>query len=179
VKDIYYYNESLCSIAQIENSFSGKYILRDILNRILRNTFHIIATIERPFYTVQSSIAAISNTSSELENLNIDEKLFSISFKYYTKENNDDFINLFLEVWFEYEQPTFSFFTTGQNTETYKNLEVHRRMNVEQITALSPCYVLFRGIEEDVLWVGLKNARLWDNLKLFQKGPFLRRFLKV
>jgi hypothetical protein len=164
VKDINYHNESLCSVAQIENSFSGKYILRDILNRILRNTGLIIATIERPFYTGQSSIAAISQISSEVKDLIIGEDLFSISFKCFTKENNDDFINAFLEIWFEYEQPTFSFFVTGQNTETYKNLEIHRRMNVKQITSLSPCYVLCRGIEEDVMWIGKSDNLKFDNV---------------
>jgi hypothetical protein len=100
VQDIHYHNNSLCSIAQIENSFSGRFIIRDILNRILRNTVLVIATIERPFYTAQSSITAISKNSSELENLIIDEDLFSISFKYYTKENNDDFIGFASKVRF-------------------------------------------------------------------------------
>jgi hypothetical protein len=164
MKDIHYHKENLCSIARIENSFSGKYILRDILNRILRSTVLVIATIERPFYTVQSSIAEISTISTELKDLIIAENLFSISFKYYTKENNDDFINTFLEIWFEYEQPAFSFFVIGQDLQTYKNLEIHRHMYVEQITALSPCYVLFRGIEEDVIWIGKSDNLKFDDV---------------
>lgn len=164
MKDIHYHSENLCSVAQIENSFSGKYILRDILNRILRNTVLVIASIERPFHTVQSSIVTISQIYSELRDLIIDENLFSISFKYYTKENNDEFINTFLEIWFEYEQPTFSFFVIGQNIKTYNTLEINRRMNIEQIASLSPCYILCRGIEEDVIWVGKSENLKFDDV---------------
>jgi hypothetical protein len=153
--DINYHSENLCSVAQIEKTFSGRYFIRETLNRILRKTVLVIAEAQRPYY--EASLTSLSQIPAELEDLRIDKDLFSLSFNYYSKENNDKFIEVFLEIWFEYEQPAFAFFITGQESNVYRNLALHRRMSWKEITDLSPCFVLFRGTEENVMWIGKSN----------------------
>lgn len=162
MKDVYLHNKNLCSIAGVENTFLGKYIIRDVLNKILPNTTLIIAEAQRPYYKPELSVVSINNISSEFENLKIDEDLFSLSFNYYTKENNDSFIQVFLDIWFEYEQPAFSLFLSGQEMQSYKNLKIDRRMSWKDITALLPCYVLSKGIEDDVIWIGKSDVLQFD-----------------
>lgn len=160
MRDVKYHNKNFCSIAGIENTFSGKYIIRDILNKLLPKTTLVVAKVQRPYYEHEFLVKSITKISSELKELKIDEDWFSLSFKYYTKEDNDSFIEIFLDIWFDYEQPAFSFFVKGQEMQLYKNLTIDRRMLWKDITTLLPSYVLFKGIEEKVLWIGKS-----DNLK--------------
>jgi hypothetical protein len=154
LKDIKQHNENLCSIAGIENTFSGRNIIREFLNKLLPETVLIIAQAQRPYYEPEFLEKSILRISSEFENSEIDEDWFSLSFKYYAKENNDSFIQIFSEIWFDYEQAVFSFFVTGQQMQLYKNLNIDGRMSWKDITASSPSYVLCKGAEEDVLWIG-------------------------
>ncbi|HEX9963078.1 MAG TPA: hypothetical protein VGB00_19245, partial [Pyrinomonadaceae bacterium] len=108
MKDINRHNENLRSAAGVGNTFSGKNIIRDVLNKLLPETTIVIAQIQRPYYESEFLEKSIIKISSELQNLEIDENWFSLSFKYYPKENNDGFIEIFSEIWFDYEQPVFS-----------------------------------------------------------------------
>lgn len=161
MKDVYLHNENLCSIAEIENTFSGRSFIREVLNKILPNTTLVIGQAQRPYYEPVLSIKSM-NILSKFEKLDIDQDLFSLSFHYYTKERNDDFVQVFLDVWFEYEQPAFSFFLSGQEKQLYNCLAIYRRMSWKDITGLAPSYVLCKGIEEDIMWIGKSNILQFD-----------------
>lgn len=163
MKNVNYHNENLCSIAGFENTFFGESIIREILGKLFQKTNIVIAEIQRPYYEPELLKKSIIDISSEVENLKIDEDWFSISFDYHAKEDNDKFIELFIDIWFGYEQPTFSFFVTAQEKKSYQNLIIGNRMSWRDITDISSSYVLCKGIEEDVMWIGKsKNLKFND-----------------
>lgn len=155
MKDIYYHkNENLCSIGRIGDTISGKSIIREVLNVILPKTELVFAKIERPNYESMPSIKSVAEISSEIEELKFPEEGYSMTFKYYPKADNDNFIKTLSRLWLDHEQPTFSFFLPGQEPQFYKDLHVGRQLAWDEVTALAPCYIVYKGIQEDVLWIG-------------------------
>jgi hypothetical protein len=151
MRDISFHNKNNCSIAGI-----SKYIIRDILNRMLATTKSVVATVERPYYKIELSINSISNILGNIEELKIADNLFSVSFIYDVIEDNSKFIETFIDIWFEYEQPCFCFFVSKQSSEVCKHWfdDKNRfRYYVNEIVDKSPCYVIYKGIEEDVMWI--------------------------
>lgn len=154
------HNDNLCSIKGIKNTFLGNSFVKDILNTTLMQTSLVVANIQRPYHESND----IFNMLNEFENLKIDEDWFSISFKYKVKNKNDNFIRAFLETWFVYEQPSFTFFVAGQDFGSYENLNISRRMNWKEIIEISNCFIFFKGVEEDVIWIGKSTNLQFDEI---------------
>ena len=162
MRDINFHGENRCSIASI-----SKYIIRDILQRILSKSSMVIATAERPYYEVKVAINSISNIKRNVDRLKVSDDLFSLSFIYDVTEENEKFIEAFIDIWFEYEQPVFHFFISNHPLEIYvswfndKNRFIYY---VDEIVDISPCYVLYKAIEEQVMWIEKSKSLSFEEI---------------
>jgi len=154
MKDINYHGDNLCSIAGIENTFFGKGVIRELLKNLLRESVVVVAEIQRPYDDAWLLRKKIYDISSDIQNLKIDSDCFAVSFDYIVKEENEEFIKLFVDLWFSYEQPTFSFFLLKQGQELFNSLIIGKRLSWQKVTEISTLYTLFKSVEEDVIWIG-------------------------
>jgi hypothetical protein len=166
--DVNHHGANSCSVAGIHNDFSGALHLRAILQQLLRRTATVCAAIQRPFCEIIMSPAAISNISAQAEELRYDDDLFSLSFVYQVSSDNEGFTDAFVRIWREYEQPVFLFYEAKLSSDTCGEVLTESDMSwgrkIDILFSLSPCYALYRSIEEDVVWID-KNERLsFDNL---------------
>jgi hypothetical protein len=156
MKNINSSSETLFSIAEVNDSFNGRYKVRGLINKIMPSTSFIYAEARRPSFQPSVSYALIKRVSGQIKHLNLSEDLFSVSFDYLTRENNEDIVQLLAELWFDYEQPFFSFFQSILEDE--KKEKIKPTMMWDEVAEIAPCFVLFRSAEENVIWVGKSKA---------------------
>lgn len=153
-------SEFLFSIAGVNDSFNGRYQVRELIYHILRTTAFIRVEAKRPFFQPSVSYALLKRVSGQIEHLNLPKDLFSVSFDYSVLEDNDDIVQLLAELWFDYEQPFFSFFQSLLDKEK----KIEPKMTWKDVTEMALCFVMFRSVEEDVVWVG-KSKDITIDLK--------------
>jgi hypothetical protein len=155
------HNENLCSIAGFENSVFGRFAMKEILNEILKNTEVVDAEVRRPYYEIESSKNSIPNILGNVKDFEVSDEWFSISFVYYVYDSNSNFVETFTNLWFEYEQVSFCFFVSVDDFEKYK-IGNHRMLSWIETTELYSSYVVFRAVEEKVIWIGKSNTQNFD-----------------
>lgn len=151
--------QTLFSVAGIEDSFGGRSKLRGIVNPLLAFALSFYGEAKRPFFQPSNSLRLVNQMSDMLERPVLSEDLFSVSFEYAIQQNNDHLLTLLLELWFEYEQPFFCFFQTSLNPER----RITPQMNWKAVVEMEPCLVMFKSVEEDVVWLG-KSASIGINI---------------
>ena len=154
MKNINQHGETLVSIAGIEDTFSGRYLFREIINNILPTASMIFAKASRPHFYPISMVTLIDKAAGLIENLSLDKDLFSVSFNYKTRTDNDELFYLLEELWFEFEQPCFVFYQDdGQAARTFKP-----DISWKKITETWSSFVLFKSVEDDVVWLGRSSG---------------------
>lgn len=148
--DVNVYSQILCSIAGIENTFGGRSKLRRLIHKILFVTSSTYVEARRPVFQPSLSFRLINNLNVQLDNLERTDDLFQVSFDYVTRENNEKFIELVLELWFEYEQPFFCFFQSYSSV----NRKIESEMTWKDFIASEICLTFFKSAEENVVWIG-------------------------
>jgi hypothetical protein len=141
---------NLHSIAGVDDSFGGRSQLREIINGIIPVTMSAHIEAKRPNYHSSATLAMIKEMSGEISDLDMTDSPFRISFTYPIKENNDQFITLLVDLWFEYEQPFFCFFQTALGQKRI----IEPTMSWNDLAASEPCIAMFRSVEQDVVWIG-------------------------
>lgn len=162
--DVKFHNENLCSIAGLENSFLGRFTMKEILSGLLRDTEILVAEGLRPYYDIELSKNSVSKIRSSIADYEVTNNWFSISFVYLVGSDNDYFLQSLINIWFEYEQPSFCFFSSKNAFEKYKSRIDHKNLPWSQITELCSCYVVFRAAEEDVMWIGKSKTKNFDDI---------------
>lgn len=150
------YDNNLCSIKSVDDTHSGTYYMRTIINILLnltRGKFYV--EVSRPNYDT-------THLKENLKQIMVDNKSFNctnfeISFlSDGISENLRDFLP---QLWFAYEHTAFCFFVENEIAADVK------RKSWSEITTNTKSYVLFKGIEEDVLWIGKSNELEFDLLQ--------------
>jgi hypothetical protein len=170
--DIYLYGTNRCSIAGISTDYSGAIRLSQIVNCLLENSASVFTLVQRPSYgEVALSRASIANISDKIDNLKLADNSFSISFYYTVHNKNDGFVNAFIQMWREYEQPGFFFFSSDLKPACFNIILEDRTLPVGEkdrlIFDLAPCYMTFKSIEDDVLWIDKHDQLSFDPVLLF------------
>ena len=148
------YQNNLCSIKSIENDFSGRLYFLNLLRRLTSNLNIILyANVLRPYYEVEKTVAKINALRGELFELKISDDFFEISFHVIQSNMSDNILELIVELWFEFEQPLF---VIAIDEEPAKVLRIinNRFIKWNDITETIEAYTIYRGAEEDVVWIG-------------------------
>jgi hypothetical protein len=157
-----------CSIAGIGNNYSGFRTLRSILCRLVNRSAVTIGAIQRPFYDVHLSLPAISNISEGITDLTISENRFSVRFAYRRGTGDNAFVDALVNIWREYEQPFFCFYVSEVAEDLYadflKNKSIGWGRVTDKLFNLSPCYAVFKSVEEDVIWIDKAAELSFDDL---------------
>jgi hypothetical protein len=144
---------NLLSIKPVDDTYSDRsyfIIIITTLFALTKGCFHVQAS--RPNYnTIDLAIQLKGILSS---NCNFRYTDFEISFcNTKAEENLLEFLPL---IWFAYEHISISFFIENK-------IEIDiKRKSWDEITKSSKSYVLFKGVEEDVIWIGKSSELEFD-----------------
>lgn len=148
-------NNQLFSIKGIEYDYSSKmYVLR-LLAKLVQSTSSVFIYARRNNYK-DSSIEKLKIQQKELgiRNLRIDKKLFDVSFDFNASEASEELLSILVDLWYSFQQPGYCFFLEEEEfTSNYKGL-LTGNWSWKQIVDSSNSYVMFRGAEDDVVWLG-------------------------
>jgi hypothetical protein len=166
--DLKFAGEHRLSIAGMQSNSGGVIALRAVLLRFLAQTVTVIAMVQRPYSGSATTLSSLANLSPLLARANMDEDFFSLSFAYGVLTNNDAFIDTFVRVWREYEQPYFCFYPSDVPRSRYDEVLNDSTLSwgekADRLFELSPCFALYRSIEEDVLWIDKSSELSFKNV---------------
>ena len=149
------HNNNLVSISFEGNDYHIRSFIRNVFEKLLDTSNYSIIETRRPYHGVEKTISKMDIVLDYLKDISCDKYFNEMSFLYDRNKLMDfDFIELCVEVWFEYEQPCFVFSNlendkSGNNINPMmKNLKWDKKINYYK------GYILFRGVEENVIWIG-------------------------
>jgi len=159
MKEINIYNKdelTLCAIKPVRDVYSDKMYLISLIEKYYSLTGALLyIDVCRPNYDVSKIVRGLGKVPAVAKTLAIDDNFFSISFMYKEKLVENDLLYILSEIWFAFEQGLFSFFTD-------KDVAIPpKRSSWKKIVTHSSSFVMFKGVEEDVVWVGKSNDLEW------------------
>jgi hypothetical protein len=156
-----YHDKSLLSIAQIDNSnWADKIFFKNLLKIFFENKSNneVILSARRPiegFNTRQliKETRGYANVIFESEG-SYDEVLFSLTV---AGSQLEKFLELCNRFWTSFEQPTL---IASNNSKLLleKGVKFLLTSHWKDLTKTSSAFVFFKGIEENVLWIGKSSA---------------------
>lgn len=148
MKDIKIHNKekgNLISIKPLEDIYADRrYLIFVIVNLFNLTKECLYVEASRPNYDV-------SNIIKKLKGILINNDSFKSSFfelSFFCNEVDDALLDILSEIWFAYEHPAYCFFV-----EDKIGFDV-KRQAWSHITSQIDSFVMFKGAEEDVLWIG-------------------------
>ncbi|MEZ0006277.1 hypothetical protein ABH942_001640 [Flavobacterium sp. 28YEA47A] len=147
------HDNNLCSIKSVDNTHSGEYYLRAIINTLLNLTggkFYV--EVSRPNY-------GTTHLKENLKQIMVDNNSFkssSFEVSFFSDGISEELMEILPQLWFAYEHTAFCFFMENEIEVDVKRRPWH------EITTNTKSYVLFKWVEEDVLWIGKSNELEFD-----------------
>jgi len=142
---------NLCSIKPINQMYEDKIYLIYLFENLYKLTGCLYVALNRPNYPKGQFAKRFEKYNNIINYTNLDVMDDEMSFIYNEKEINRDLFLTIVEMWFEYEQPFFCFIR-GANPSF-----ITRQMAWYDVTNNYAAFAIFRGPEEDVMWIG-KNS---------------------
>ena len=159
MKEINNLINNLYSIYPVSNLYSDKqFLLSVIANLHALASEQIFLYANRPTYEIDPKGIndLISMNSDRFDNLTIENDAFEISFSSNKEKCTEELFEVLIDLWFAYEQPSIHFFKTNQDKFPIK------RDAWYEITERSSSYIMFKGPEENVVWIGKSETLKLD-----------------
>lgn len=153
------HQNNLCSIKSIKNNYFDNDFIKSIICKLLEIThgdFYVEASRPTYEYNTNDLVSRLRVILNNNHNMKYND--YEILFK--QRKVEGELLEILPMIWFAYEHVTFSLFKESNiEFDTY-------RKNWNEITSKQNSYVLFKGIEEDVLWIGKSEAQSFEKLKM-------------
>lgn len=148
-------NNQLLSIKGVDYDYQSKqYILR-LLIKLIQFTGYVLIHVKRNNYK-DSAIDKLKKESTALGiiNLKVDPILFEISFNFNSSKSKEELLPILVDLWYSFQQPVYYFFTDEKELECHNEVLLSNNLSWKEVVDLSNSYVMFKGAEEDVIWLG-------------------------
>ncbi len=148
-------NNQLLSIKGIDGDFYSKQYILCLIRKLFEQTNYVLIRVKRNNYQ-DPCIERLRNLGYSLgvKDLEIDSDLFEISFNFNVKESNQTLLLILVDLWYAFEQPNYYFFNTKEDFRlNYERILINNPSWLV-ITNMTSVYVMFKGAEEDVIWLG-------------------------
>lgn len=148
-------NNQLLSIKGFDYDYQSKQYLLKLLNKLIQFAGYVLIQVRRNNYE-DSSIDKLKKegVSLGISSLKVDSNLFEISFKFDAAKSKEELLSVLVELWYSFEQPAYWFFTNEEALENNIEALLNNNLTWKEVVTLSNSYVMFKGIEEDVVWIG-------------------------
>lgn len=143
------HRNNLCSI-----KFNGdNYFIRTNLIALLESHLALVegdlyVEIARPEEDVNSLINQLNMVNSIANSMNVTEDFFEVSFMCTKDDINNRLLWQLSELWICFQHVSVVI------TSKKGNINFQKRLAWYQINHIVSSFVLFKGVEEDVVWVG-------------------------
>ncbi|MNG72952.1 hypothetical protein D3C87_875210 [compost metagenome] len=143
---------NLLSIKPLEDVYSDRvYFINLILTLSFEKSYFII-NASRPNYDEPDLLAKLKSVLDNKENFSYDNFELAFAGRILSQET----VNLLPSIWFHYQHVTFTFFCNPVIKFNTKRIPWY------DITTKVSSYVLFKGAEEDVVWIGKSKELKFD-----------------
>ncbi|MBB2950106.1 hypothetical protein [Sphingobacterium sp. JUb56] len=143
---------NLLSIKSFENTYSDRNCLINAILNLSEKMGYFYINASRPDYTDSELLSKLNLVLNDKKNFIYNN--FEISFE--GTNLNEEVINLLPLIWFHYQHVAFSFFRSSGKKFITKG------MSWKDITQKETSYVMFKGAEEDVVWIGKSKELKFD-----------------
>lgn len=127
--------------------------MSNLISELLQHAGFVVVKNRRLSYKSEW-LPGIDFTLIGTEDLKICHDFLELAFSYKKNEREILFVNFLAGMWFDYEQPSFVFFTNLLEFEKNKTELLNKNLSWKEIVSLCSCYVIFKGVEENVIWLG-------------------------
>lgn len=156
-------NNQLLSIKGVNYDYQSKQYILKILNRLIQSAGYVLIHVKRNNYK-HYSIDKIRNEGEFLgiTNLKVESNLFEISFNFNHCKSKDELLSVLVELWYCFQQPAYYFFTDEEALGNNNEIILKNNLSWKEVIDLSNSYVMFKGAEEDVIWIGKSDELEFD-----------------
>jgi hypothetical protein len=148
------HNQRLSSIEDITESSKGKESLKRILYDLFQQNEAILFYGERPNFNESIKSKLEGKNEFTLENIPIYYDDFKLHFKCLNLNDFKMGLDWFIDFYFFFESATFVFVNQNRDTDSCFNSLIYLKPSWEELSDKYKCEVLFKGVEEDILWRG-------------------------
>lgn len=148
---------NLISIKSIEDCYADRRYLASIIDKLFSLTGGCLyIEVSRPNYDVSLIMEKLKNAFPDNIDLATYVNFLEVSFCYNGNKLSNDMRDILSDIWFSYEHRAFCFFV---NSEVEFDLN---RKPWYKITSGSDSFIMFKGVEEDVLWIGKSDSLAFE-----------------
>lgn len=159
MKDIVVYNkehQNLCSIKPVEDIHPDRMYILSLIDSCFNEKEGLLyIEASRPNYDVTDLVKQLITFQPDITNLSIHADHFELSFMVAKDKMCNDLLYLIPRLWFAFEHTSFCVFLNK------KNCSIRKRTAWYEITNRIPAFIMYRGIEEDVVWIGKSDHLMW------------------
>lgn len=149
------FDHQLCSVRGIDESYPGKRYLQKLFHKLFERTGHVLLFARRNNYNFPLLNKIINEEQIlGIKNLKISNDLFEVSFCFYETASIFELQDILVDLWFAYEQISILFFVEKSELSEYWLKILNGNLSWNQITNMGTLFILFKGVEEDVAWIG-------------------------
>jgi hypothetical protein len=152
MKEIFVYQQyagNLRPIKSVSNTLSDRNYLIALIEYLFSATGgYLYVEMSRPNWNTDRIKNRLQEISFISDGLQMSDEDFELSFSCKEKPLDASFLYLLPEIWFTFEHGVFCFFVDAESPMPT------RRSSWNKITEFASAFVMFRGPEEDVVWIG-------------------------
>lgn len=140
---------NLCSIASLDDNYSDRLYLSTLISNVFNMANGLLhVKVSRPNYSLDNILEKLKALDLVKGSLLVEAHNFELSFLYNKKIIDCELTWFLSNIWFAFEQASYTFLV-NENSEPLQS-----RTSWVQITVEAPAYVMFKGAEENVVWIG-------------------------
>ncbi|MGH1337216.1 MAG: hypothetical protein ACRBFS_13925 [Aureispira sp.] len=152
--------EQLFSIKGISDDSKSHKFFYSLLFNLLKDTgYGLIHTKRNNYETSVIAFFRDKNESQDIKDLKIANDLFELSFYFDNHESGKSILIGMIDLWDAFQHTAYYFFPSEKLLKLNYEKILMNNYSWKEIVTFSSCFMLFKGAEEDVIWLA-KSSNL-------------------
>lgn len=178
MKDIKVHNNILLSIKPIiMDVYYDRQYFKDIIIEYIKISKTIYVGAMRPEQKTKNLIENIRKVIPKTDmfishHRELNEIALFIEITEMNINIQDNVIDIILNIWTIYEQPALVFSINNQFSIEERTLLASNRLSWEKTVNLTSSYMIFKGVEDDVLWISKSSNLVFIELPNYDTTQF-------
>lgn len=172
MKRLNYHSSNLIALSPLKlNLWSDRIFFQYLIESFAENNAYLVSTNSRPYNEYKEIIEDAEKIIPKDFILFSRQQKRYAEFRWYvaTQDLKDNIVELIYTFWNSFEQVSLVF---TSEIDKYISVDI-RNTFWEDLTKLSESYIFYRGLEDDVLWIGKSSTLNFPEINL--EDNFLKR----
>jgi hypothetical protein len=138
---------------------TSKHFFSELLGKLFRRFKYVLVHVSRNNY-FDSSIDELVTHEKQLgiKKLAVAPDLFEISFQFDENVEEQKILSILVDLWFAFQHSVYYFLLNKDDLGLYSEKLLKEHFSWKEVTELLDTFVMFRGVEDDVAWIGKSNS---------------------